>query len=477
MTQSSNSISQPLGASSEAVPRRWKPYPEYKDSGVEWLGEIPKSWKSGKIKNFSKKVGSEKTPRGGSEIYTDDGILFIRSQNVYDSGLRLDDVVCIPAFIDDEMQHTRVQPNDVLLNITGASIGRSCVVPSHFYAANVNQHVCLIRPSKIHSNYLAYAVKSWLGKCQIDEAQTGAAREGLNFEQISNFRITVPPLPEQEKIAAFLDYECGRMDLLIEKQERLIELLKEKRQAVISHAVTKGLNPAAPMKDSGIEWLGEVPEHWQISRLGFETIVKARLGWKGLKADEYTQEGYIFLATPNIKESEIDFENVNYITEERYKESPEIMLQVGDVLVTKDGSTTGTTNVVKHLPAPATVNSSIAVIRPKANILGAFLAYQFKSSIIQNTIMRMRGGMGVPHLFQADLNKFSLVFPSIEEQLVIVEELDLLLERINTLIEKAKTSIDLTKERRTALISAAMTGKIDVRNYMPLRKVGNPDGN
>ncbi|PTB87308.1 hypothetical protein C9925_01820 [cyanobacterium G8-9] len=157
------------------------------------------------------------------------------------------------------------------------------------------------------------------------------------------------------------------------------------------------------MKDSGVEWLGEIPEHWGKSKLGYETKVKARLGWKGLKAEEYVQDGYIFIATPNIKNNEIDFTNVNYITEARYKESPEIMLEVGDVLVTKDGSTTGTTNVVRTLPKPATVNSSIAVIRPNKKLHSIFLYYYFVSTYIQETINLLRGGMGVPHLFQAEI--------------------------------------------------------------------------
>ena len=126
-------------------------------------------------------------------------------------------------------------------------------------------------------------------------------------------------------------------------------------------------------KDSGVAWLGEVPEHWEISRLGFESWVRARLGWKGLKAEEYVDDGYAFLSTPNIKDRDIDFENVNFITQERYDESPEIKLNEGDVLLAKDGSTLGTVNVVRKLPRPTTVNSSIAVITPHERLTGVYL--------------------------------------------------------------------------------------------------------
>ena len=210
-------------------------------------------------------------------------------------------------------------------------------------------------------------------------------------------------------------------------------------------------------KDSRIEWLGEIPEEWSHSKLGFESIVKARLGWKGLKADEYIASGYIFLATPNIKGNDIDFDNVNYITKERYEESPEIMLQLGDILVTKDGSTVGTTNVVRYLPEAATVNSSIAVVRPFQTLDSIYLYYFLSSSYVQNVIQRMKGGMGVPHLFQEDLRKFSIILPSLSEQTAIANFLDHETAKIDTLIAKQQRLIELLQEKRQALISHAVT--------------------
>ena len=146
-------------------------------------------------------------------------------------------------------------------------------------------------------------------------------------------------------------------------------------------------------RDSGVEWLGEVPVSWAISRIGFETWVRARLGWKGLKAEEYVDDGFVLLATPNIKGRTIDFDAVNYVSEYRYNESPEIKLTVGDVLLAKDGSTLGTVNVVRNLPRPATVNSSIAVITPKATLDSHFLYYLFQSTYMEHTIQRIKGGM------------------------------------------------------------------------------------
>ncbi|WP_202884367.1 restriction endonuclease subunit S [Halomonas sp. YLGW01] len=214
-------------------------------------------------------------------------------------------------------------------------------------------------------------------------------------------------------------------------------------------------------KDSGVEWLGKIPKHWGFSRLGFESWVRARLGWKGLKADEYVDDGYVFLSTPNIKGTSIDFEKVNYITKERFEESPEISLKVGDVLLAKDGSTLGTVNVVRHLPRPTTVNSSIAVITAGKNLYGLYLSYVFQSSFMKATIQAIKGGMGVPHLFQADLTKFYLPLPPGVEQSTIAAFLDHETARIDALVEEQQRLIALLKEKRQAVISHAVTKGLD----------------
>lgn len=216
--------------------------------------------------------------------------------------------------------------------------------------------------------------------------------------------------------------------------------------------------PAYPnYKDSGVEWLGEIPEEWIVSRIGFEAWVRARLGWKGLKAEEYVDDGYIFLSTPNIKDREIDFDNVNYINSERYDESPEIQLQIGDVLLAKDGSTLGTVNIVKALPNPATVNSSIAVITPYERLNGFFLKFLLDSEYMKAVIQLFRGGMGVPHLFQEDINKFYIPIPLLKTQKKIATFLDTEIAKIDGLIKDYEELITLLQEKRQTLISHAVT--------------------
>ena len=260
-----------------------------------------------------------------------------------------------------------------------------------------------------------------------------------------------------------MKYKEQALNSLIELKVEQLEKLEQQLQSIITETVTKGLNPNVKMKDSGVEWIGEIPEHWQKTRIDFISRVKARLGWKGLKAEEYVEKGYGFLSTPNLKYREIDFKNINYITEERYLESPEIMLEIGDVLLAKDGSTLGIVNVVRDLPIQSTVNSSIAVLRPTKKINSVYFYYYLKSTYIQDVINQIKDGMGVPHLFQADIKKFKVLLPPLTEQQSIAKFLDEETLKIEKLIVNVKSQIDKLKEYRQALIYEAVTGKIDVR--------------
>ncbi|BBY92307.1 type I restriction-modification protein subunit S [Mycobacterium gallinarum] len=217
----------------------------------------------------------------------------------------------------------------------------------------------------------------------------------------------------------------------------------------------------ADLKESGVEWLGEIPSSWSTSRLGFEAWVRARLGWKGLKADEYVDEGVAFLATPDIRPRKINFDNVFRITEERYAESPEIMLNVGDVLLAKDGSTLGSVNLVRHLPERATVNGSIAVITPGKRLNSSYLNYLIGSSFVANRIQMLKGGMGVPHLFQDDIRRFEVPLPTLSEQECIVTFLDGETAKIDALIDKQEQLIATLREDRTATITHAVTKGLD----------------
>jgi type I restriction enzyme S subunit len=211
-----------------------------RESGLQWLGAIPEHWSLMRVKFLVTKIGSGKTPSGGAVSYVTQGIPLIRSQNVRFEGLLLTDVVFIDQETDRQMSNSHVEAGDVLLNITGASIGRCCVVPETVISANVNQHVCILRPKcgSINKHFLNACLGSQVGQFQIALGEEGISREGISFEDIANFFISVPPLEEQRTIVAYIAAETRKLDDLHEVTSRTIGLLKERRAALIAAAVT-----------------------------------------------------------------------------------------------------------------------------------------------------------------------------------------------------------------------------------------------
>ncbi|MBU1044086.1 MAG: restriction endonuclease subunit S [Candidatus Omnitrophica bacterium] len=223
----------------QAVTKGLDPNVEMKESGIEWLGRIPKHWDVKRLKYLSKKIGSGVTPKGGASVYQFDGVLFLRSQNIHFDGLRLDDVAYISQEVHDNMIGSKVFAGDVLLNITGASIGRCYYYPENLGEANVNQHVCIIRPNKFAlTKYLTYCLSSELGQQQIINNQNGISREGLNFEELSTFVLPMPDYNEQKKITKFIDNKISLVAEQIKSEQKSIELLKEYRSALVSEVVT-----------------------------------------------------------------------------------------------------------------------------------------------------------------------------------------------------------------------------------------------
>lgn len=208
---------------------------EMKESDVEWIGRIPKHWEVVRLSHLTSKIGSGSTPKAG---YVESGIIFLRSQNVYCEGLKLNDVVHISANVHRNMSGTKVLPNDVLMNITGGSIGRCFYVDETLGEANVNQHVSIIRPTSIDTHYLKYYLQSYCGQIQVSLEQTGGNREGLTAKALAKFLITYPSQSEQKEIAAYLDSEMQRFDSAITNCQRQITLLQERKQIIINEVVT-----------------------------------------------------------------------------------------------------------------------------------------------------------------------------------------------------------------------------------------------
>lgn len=287
-------------------------------------------------------------------------------------------------------------------------------------------------------------------------------REGKNiqYDTFSYSYLPMPPISEQQAIASFLDKKCGEIDSLIALQEEMIGELQAYKQSVITEAVTKGLDPNAKMKDSGVEWIGEVPENWEVKILSKIIWLRARLGWKGLKAEEYVEFGYPFLSAFNIINNQLNWSGLNYINKQRYDESPEIKLSVGDVLIVKDGAGIGKTARVDSLPyGKSTVNSSLGVITPSEILDYQYLYYFLLSNPFQNMVGFLKNGMGVPHLTQENIKSALIPIPPISEQRAIASYLDAKTAQIDSLISLKQEKIDELKDYKKSVIYEYVTGK------------------
>ncbi|WPC42815.1 restriction endonuclease subunit S [Clostridium sp. JS66] len=442
---------------------KYKKYEKYKDSGIECIGEIPNNWQIKKLKYMTRFIGSGKTPRGGAEIYSDEGVIFIRSQNVYDDGLRLDDVVYINEDINNEMKSTMVKSNDVLLNITGASIGRTSLVPNGFPKANVNQHVCIIRPNlnNIIPSMLAKIISSEFIKNQILMNQNGSSREGLNFSQIGNLDIILPKQQEEQaRIAKFLDKKISEIDSLIAYKEKLITSLEEKRQAIITEAVTKGLNSNVSMKDSGVEWIGEIPEQWNLSKIKYQTNINIKT--LSENTDEDYDIKYIDISSVNSNGEIINIENYTF------KNSPSRarrILSKGDTIVSTVRTYLKAITWFEDVEENLICSTGFTVLSPKNTIYPKYLFYLMRSTRYIDEIVRRSTGVSYPAITSSEIGKIECLLPNMKEQIKIVKYIDEQIGEISDLVESTVLQIEKLKEYRQSLISEAVTGKIDVRDY------------
>jgi type I restriction enzyme S subunit len=438
-----------------------KAYPRYKASGVEWLGEVPEGWEVWKLAHLTTRIGSGKTPSGGANVYQSDGVIFIRSQNVYDDGLKLDDVVYIDESIDEDMAWSRVQENDILLNITGASLGRTCIMPTGLGNANVNQHVCVIRLKNLkNAPYISHYLTSRQAKSFYDNVQTGSAREGLNFQQIGAFSVLLPPLPEQNAITTFLDRETGRIDTLIGKKQRIVELFKEKRTALISRSVTKGLDPKVKMKPSGVEWLGEVPEHWGVLPLKY--ICNVRDGTHD--TPEYVNPdeiGYPLVTSKDLSSGKLTFEQTNDISQSDFDSiNKRSGVKFGDILMPMIGTVGGAVLVDTNKQFAI---KNIALFKYSTKFDNKWLCYHLNSQIIHNQFDLQKAGGVQGFVSLGTLRNLTIICPPLPEQKTIASFLDHQTAKLDALISKVDQAILKLKEYRMAIISAAVTGNIDIR--------------
>ena len=423
------------------------PYPEYKDSGVEWIGRVPTHWRVFSLKYLV-------SMQSGDAITSE----------------QIEEVGEFPVFGGNGLRgytgaHTH-QGYFVLIGRQGALCGNINYARGQFWAS---EHAVVVSPR------FPCAV-IWLGellRCMnLGQYSVSAAQPGLSVEALGNLRIPVPPPEEQSAIAAFLDQETGKIDALVAEQERLIALLKEKRQAVISQAVTKGLNPNAPMKASGIEWLGQVPAHWRVGKAAFYLDVLSGFAFpsEGFSEDEQATR---LLRGINVSVGEIRWDDVVYWRRRPDDQLERYLLRQGDLVIGMDRPWIAAGVRVARLgenDTPCLLLQRVARLSVNSKLNDEYLYSLLASDFFIAHFSPDMTGVSVPHISPDQIKGFVIPIPPIAEQHAIISHLKTVVEEIDTLITEATQAITFLRERRAALISAAVTGKIDVRSLTPTKQ-------
>lgn len=408
-----------------------------------------------RIKDYTTKVGSGVTPRGGAETYLDEGIPLFRSQNVTNDGFLMDDIAFISEEVDESMKGTRVKPGDVLLNITGASIGRCFYTSDDFERGNVNQHVCIIRPkkNKVKPDYLHYCIISDKGQQQIDLTQTGANREGLAVEDIRGFMFDIPSLPVQQRIVDYLDEKLTKIDGRIEVLEKQKNAYVRLKKSIIHHAVTCGLNPNVSLKDSGIEWIGMIPEHWEVKRIKDLCSFVSR----GSTPDYVDESDFPVMNQAVFSSGCINHEVVRYSSYMK----PESKIEKGDMLIASTGGgILGKLYFFNNKDEQFYADTHVTIVRsPKKTFNVKFLYYLLSIGYNMINSCMAKGSTNQTELQRDKLIAYEIAIPSIEEQTKIIEYLDEKCTKIDAAIENISKQIDASKRLKRALINEVITGQ------------------
>jgi type I restriction enzyme S subunit len=431
-------------------------YSEYQESGVEWLGKVPSHWALSKFRHCFKESSEKIEEAIIGTMLSVSGYRGIEIKEYDDENRRRTD--------EDLIGYRVVRPgqlvvNTMWLNYAGLGVSeheghvspayRSYWIADYFDKGYVHH---LLRSDSYVKGYTKYL--------------TGIRPNSLQMsrDDLMAFPVLLPPRSEQALIAVFLDGETAKIDSLVAEQEKLIDLLKEKRQAVITHAVIKGLDPKVPMRASDIDWLGDVPAHWQVRKLS-TIISKITNGYVGPTRDILVDDGVRYLQSLHIKGNKIKFDVPYYVTHEWSDRHEKSILQAGDVLVVQTGDI-GQVAVVTEEFAGCNCHALI-VIAPISDIIkGEWLSWVLFSDYGLHSLRSIETGALHPHLNCGNVRDVYVPLPNLDEQSEIIVFLGESLMKYDSLISEAERLIALLKERRSALIAAAVTGKIDVRGLV-----------
>jgi len=435
-----------------------KRYPKYKDSGVEWIGEIPKDWELERIKYLSSLVKEQVSVND----FKDKEVIHYSIPNVQEFGTGISE-----SGADIDSSKLVLKGGEIIISKLNPRKSTIAIVGDHKEMIVASGEFVVIEALKIQREYLYYVFISKPYTDFLDSQTESVTRshQRVNPAVIHNSLVAYPTKKEQHAIVSFLDDKTSQIDALISNSEKKIELLKEKRTALINHVVTKGLDPKVKMKDSGVEWIGEIPEGWTVLKLTWVTdFITCGLAATPQYVDE--DIGIPFLSAQNVKPDKLILNKFNYISKDLHAQLTKYRKpQKGDLLVTRVGAGIGEAAVV-DVDFEFSVYVSLTHIRTNSKCLNRFLMYFFSTDYAKklSSVGTVEGG-GQGNLNVKNVESYRIGFPSIKEQQEIVKYLDHHTSEIDKEVSLEQRRIELLKEYRQSLISEVVTGKINVLDY------------
>lgn len=430
---------------------------EYIDTGVNWIGEIPSTWKSKRIKMLTR------VKRGASPRPIDNPIYFDEEGEF--AWVRIADVTASERYLENTTQRlselgssasVKRYPDDFFLSIAG-SVGKPIITK---IKCCIHDGFVYFPDLKINPEFLYYVFSTGLPYLGLGKLGT---QLNLNTDTVGDIYIPIPNEKEIENIVSFLDLKTLEIDKIISQKQKLIECLKEERMEIINQAVTGNLSNSAKKKPSGFEWVPTIPENWTTNKIKNIAQIFGRIGYRGYQTSDLVNEGEgaITLSPSNMKEFEMDFTKCTYLSWLKYDESPEIQIENGDILFVKTGSTYGKTSFVKNLPEKATINPQLLVFKD-IKINSEFFYYVLISQLIQAQVSISVIGGTIPTISQEKIGNYYLFVPPMADQTEIIEEINKHLGHTNLALIKIEQEIELIKEFRTSLINEVVTGKMQL---------------
>ncbi|MEA4986243.1 hypothetical protein SDC9_34869 [bioreactor metagenome] len=436
-------------------------YDSYKNSGVEWIGDIPSHWKAVPMRFLLRQRitdGPHETPK-----FLPDGIPFLSVDGIQDGELVFEG--CRKISIEDHERYKQkcvVEKHDILMG-KAASVGKVAQVKVDF-EFSIWSPLALLKPNheKITSSYFEYFLKSTYAKDNANILSTFNTQQNISMTDIPRIYYIIPnSVEEQTAIAAYLDRKTAEIDELIADKKRLLELYEEEKTAIINQAVTKGINPDAPMKDSGIEWLGEIPEHWETSPLKY--LGKFINGFS-FKSTDFETTGVRVLKISNIQHMRIDWSDESFIDEIFYETHENFRVLENDLVfaLTRPIISTGIKVALIDTTEPILLNQRNSIYRPTDINVKWFYYIILSSNFIQEFDSRIDKTGQQPNISSNDIGEIKITIPNEDEQYEIISFIDAVCSEIENKRVKTQKLIDLLTEYRTALISEVVTGKIKV---------------